>query len=534
MAKRLKPIESYSGMTAVLYGRYSSHAQKDASIEQQFRDNRAFCEAHGITIIGEYADKHMSGTSSKRPEFQRMIRDAAKGRFQLVICWKVDRFARNREDAAIYKGRLRSHGVRVLYVKEPIPEGSAGILLETMLEGTAEWYSANLSENIRRGMNDNALQCKVNGGSRPLGYTAGPDGRYAVEPREAEIVKEIFALYTGGMSSADIIESLNARGLRTSKDAYWNKNSLRSILKNERYTGVYKYGDIVVEGGMPPLVSKEVFGRAQEIMEKNAHAPRSAANKTDYLLTAKLYCGKCKAAMVGESGRGRHGGVYHYYKCINRKLNGADACDMRTFAKEALERAVAEKILAAFMRDDVIEELADSAVSLQQQEQENTLQLDALTEQLKATERSLKNMLAAIEAGIITPSTKTRMDELEAQKAQLVLAIEDCKAQHPVLERERICYFLRQLRGGEPSDPAFQVKLFEMFLRAAYVYDDKITLICCLGDGDSSIDIPLGSYDAECEGFGFGACCSTTKHLSEPLRVYVTARCIIIAADLVL
>ena len=90
MAKRLKPIESYDGMTAVLYGRYSSHAQKDASIEQQFRDNRAFCEAHGITIIGEYADKHMSGTSSKRPEFQRMIRDAAKGlhfaTLSLTIC----------------------------------------------------------------------------------------------------------------------------------------------------------------------------------------------------------------------------------------------------------------------------------------------------------------------------------------------------------------------------------------------------------------------------------------------------------------
>lgn len=176
-------------MKAVLYGRYSSHNQKDASIEQQFRECREYCAKNNIKIIGEYADRALSGTTDKRPEFQHMIREAAKQRFDVIVTWKVDRFARNREDAAIYKGRLRKFGIRVLYAAEPIPDDPTGILLEAMLEGSAEYYSANLAQNIKRGMKDNALNAKVNA-MACLGYQKGADGRYEIEPGEAAVVRE--------------------------------------------------------------------------------------------------------------------------------------------------------------------------------------------------------------------------------------------------------------------------------------------------------------------------------------------------------
>ena len=163
----------------VIYARYSSHAQRDVSIEQQVADCEAYARSNGLRVVKVYADRAISGTNDKRPQFQKMLKDAERGRWAYVLCWKVDRFARNRYDSATYKYRLKRHGVRVIYAKESIPDGPEGILLESVLEGSAEYYSANLSQNIKRGMRFNALECKVNNGSMPLGYCKGPDGRYA-------------------------------------------------------------------------------------------------------------------------------------------------------------------------------------------------------------------------------------------------------------------------------------------------------------------------------------------------------------------
>ena len=246
-------------MRAVIYARYSSHAQKDASIEQQLRVCRQYAREHDLQIVGEYCDHALTGTSDKRPEFLKMIRDSSKGHWQRVLVYKIDRFARNRYDSATYKARLKKNGVKVMSVMEPIPEGPEGILLESVLEGSAEYYSANLSQNILRGMHDNALACKVNNGGLPLGYVKGPDGRYAIEPTEAAVVREIFEMYANGSNVTEIIGMLNSRGLRTSRGARFNKNSLHTILRNERYAGVYIWKDVRIEGGVPAIISRELF-----------------------------------------------------------------------------------------------------------------------------------------------------------------------------------------------------------------------------------------------------------------------------------
>ena len=150
-------------MTAVIYARYSSDNQREESIEGQIRECTAYAEKNGITVVKHYIDRAFSAKTDNRPEFQQMIKDSGKKLFDVVLVWKFDRFARNRFDSANYKMILKKNGVHLISVMEPIAEGSQGILVETLLEGMAEYYSAELSEKVIRGQTENALKGKCTG-----------------------------------------------------------------------------------------------------------------------------------------------------------------------------------------------------------------------------------------------------------------------------------------------------------------------------------------------------------------------------------
>ena len=462
-------------MKAVIYARFSSHAQKDASIEQQIRTCKEYAERNDITVVGEYSDRALSGTSDKRPDFQRMIRDAAKGKWERVLVYKVDRFARNRYDSAMYKARLKKHGVKVVSVMEPIPDGPEGILLESVLEGSAEYYSANLSQNILRGMRDNALDCKVNNGRLALGYKKGPDGRYAIDPEGAAIVREIFRMYNEGYNATEITDALNKRGWKTSHGARWNKNSLHSILRNERYTGVYLWKDIRIEDGIPAIITKELFENVQQRRRKVARAPASARTEVDYILTGKLFCGKCKSPMVGESGSGKSGRKFYYYNCIKRKRQ--KACDKKMVKKDLIEELVVRQIKERCLNKKVINSIATAALELQEREKDDSL-LKTLEKNLKQTEKSISNMLDAIEQGIITAGTKARLEELEAKKSDLEIAIIEEKTVQPQLTHEQLVFWLERFRDGDPSDPEYRASFVEVFVSAVYLYDDHLRIVC--------------------------------------------------------
>ena len=158
-------------MKAVIYARYSSDNQREESIEGQIRECAAFAEKNGITILRHYIDRAFSAKTDNRPEFQNMIKDSGKRLFDMVIVWKLDRFARNRYDSARYKATLKKNGVKVVSATEVISDGAEGIILESVLEGYAEYYSADLSEKVVRGMTENALKSKYNGGTSHTGNT---------------------------------------------------------------------------------------------------------------------------------------------------------------------------------------------------------------------------------------------------------------------------------------------------------------------------------------------------------------------------
>lgn len=198
----------------------------------------------------------MSAKTDNRPDFQRMVKDSAKGLFDVVIVWKLDRFARNRYDSAHYKAQLRKYGVKVLSATENISEGPEGIILESMLEGMAEYYSAELSEKVIRGHTENALKCKYNGGTPTFGYVIDKDMQYQLDPRTAPVVLEIFTRYDQGATMKEIMEEMRQKGVTTVRGKKIDLNFMARLLKNRKYIGEYSYREIVTPGGTPPLSPK--------------------------------------------------------------------------------------------------------------------------------------------------------------------------------------------------------------------------------------------------------------------------------------
>lgn len=471
-------------MTGVIYARYSSDNQREESIEGQLRECMAFAEKNGITIIGNYIDRAMSARTADRPDFQRMIKDSEKKLFDVVIVWKLDRFSRDRYDSATYKHVLKKNGVKVISATENIADGPEGVLLESLLEGLSEYYSAELSQKIHRGQMENALKGKNNGGSIAMGFRIGADGVLEVDPVTAPIVQEIFHRYDAGESITDIVDSLNSRGLRTTKGKSFRIGSLGSILKNRKYLGEYRYGQTIIPGKLPIIIEQELFDRVQQRLETNKHAPAHAKADEEYLLTTKLFCGKCGTMFVGESGKSRTGDVYHYYKCGNAKRK--KGCKLKAIKKRWIERAVVMTTIQRVLKDEEIDKIADAIIALQ--DQESTM-LPSLRQQLKEVEKAIQNMLNAIEAGIITPSTKQRLQDLEVRREELNISILQEQLQRPKFTKSQVVAWIKRFKYGNPDDLEYQKQIIDVFVNSVYVYDDKLVMTYNYKDGTESITL---------------------------------------------
>ena len=481
----------------VLYCRYSSHAQRDVSIDQQIKECEKFAERNNIDIIKVYDDRAMSGTNDRRPMFQAMLAEAARLDYQYIIVYSLDRFARDRYDSAVYKRQLKSCGKKVLSATENISDDPSGVLMESLLEGLAEYYSKELSRKIRRGMDDNAERCMANG-SLPYGYRRGKDGKYEIVSDQAAVVQEVFLRVSNGESMVSIYNSLNARGLRTKRGHIWNKNSFNRLLSNIRYTGVYVYRDKQIPGGIPAIIDKELFDAVQHHLHTKSNPrisgdmpTRRRRENSVYLLTGKLFCGKCKSPMVGISGKSGVPTPYYYYACKAHRQT--KLCDMKAVRRDAIEREVAAAIKRYILVDDTISQLADYAVKAQNEMAKDTA-LDTLQEQLTATTASIGNIVSAIERGAFSEAMQLRLSELEAVKKSLEDEIAYSKLRRaPSFTRDDFVAMLHLYRDGDIDDKDYQEKLIDTFLIAAYVYSDHLHLVFDFGQNakDHDIDIAL-------------------------------------------
>ena len=228
-----------------------------------------------------------------------MISDSDNKTFEGVLVYQLDRFARNRMDSAIYKMRLKKNGVKVISARENISEDASGILMVGVLESMAEYYSAELSQKIKRGMDINAEKCLSTGSNPGLGYKVDEDRKFYINENEAKIVEEIFERYARGETKKEIIDDLKRRKIKTSRGNYFAPNSLSRILRNKRYIGYYIYKDKEIKDGMPRILDDDLFYRVQERLDKNMYTKSQSKAKEEYLLTTKLYCGHCNEMMTG-------------------------------------------------------------------------------------------------------------------------------------------------------------------------------------------------------------------------------------------
>lgn len=468
------PINAGKQKKGVIYARYSSHNQKEESIEQQVEECMAFAAMNNIKITQVYADKAISGRTDKRPQFQRMMRDAEKRSFTVVIAYKSNRIARDMLSALKYEDRLSKYGIETLYAKEEFGNTAAGrFALRTMMN-VNQFYSENMAEDIRRGMRDNAENCKVNG-ALPLGYVRGSDGRYAINSAEAAIVREIFAKVLDGVSFADIANDLNGRGIKTKQGNLWNKNSFHRMLANDVYIGVYRHSGYVKEDGVPPILEKGVFYAMQKHLETKKN-PRGKHRETnDYLLTGKLYCGHCKALMVGVSGTSKTGVKHYYYSCNTRRTGGG--CKKENIRKDYIEQAVADLTMQFILQDDVIDWIATCGMDILI-EASSEAQISEMEAELAEHKKATKNIMRAIEQGIFTSTTKERPLELEQSISDLEKSIALTKTANDnrAVTKEHIIWQLQKLKDGDAEDKDFQKNLINTFVQSVYLWDDRIQI----------------------------------------------------------
>ena len=496
-------------MKGVIYARYSSDNQREESIEGQLRECKAFAEKNDIQIIETYIDRALSARTDRRPDFQRMIKDSSGKKFEVVIVWKLDRFARDKYDSAHYKRILKNNGIKVVSATEAISTGAEGILLESMLEGMAEYYSAELSEKVTRGLTENALKCKYNGGTLPIGYMIDSEQYFQIDPLTAPAVLDAFKHYADGASMREITDEMNLKGVRTKRGGKISINSVTRMLHNRKYIGEYRYNDIVHPNGIPAIIPEDLFNRVQERMATNKKAPAKHKAEDEYLLTTKLFCGKCKCYMVGESGTGRNK-VHRYYKCASVKNH--KGCDKKTVKKEWIENLVIEQIKKLIFDDELIEKLADTVMKLQSKE--NTV-LPLLKKRFADTQKSIDNMLDAIQQGILTASTKERLESLERQKSELSVQIIKEEIAKPTLSREQIVFWFHRFRKLNTKKLDHRRRLIDSFVNAIFLYDDRITFTFNYKDGTKTINF------TELEKSGLGS--DINALAAPPLKAFVYA-----------
>ena len=459
-------------MLGAIYARYSEGPQQtEQSIEGQVSDCRAFAERNGIDIVEIYADRHISGKSVVgRYEFQRMLQDAQEHRFECVIVWKIDRFGRDRQDIALSKLKLKKAGVRLMYAQESVPEGPEGIILESVLEGLAEYYSADLRQKVLRGRRETLKKGLYCGGSLPVGYKLD-ETRHVIPDENASFVREAFKMYAAGARIVECMEYLNAHGVKPTRSSSdrMTKSALGRMLRNERYLGIFDTSGVELRA--EPIVDEATFLLCQDRHPGDQRMNGSGRATADLLLSCKCFCGLCGTMLNGESGKGKGGQVYHYYKC-GKKKRGGD-CSLKAVPKDELEGLVVKATMEDMLTDETIRILIDEALRIQDAELEHD-PVRTIEAALDSCRKKQRNLIRAIEE-TGTAGLAARLAELEREEQDLVVELRRAEVTRPRLTRENLEKWLRSFQDGEKGERTSR-KLLEALVARVEVYDDKLVI----------------------------------------------------------
>ncbi len=358
---------------AALYARVSSDRQDvDLSVAAQLRALRDYAEKNGYHVAREYVDEAESGRIADRPQFQKMLDEAAKPEapFKEILVWKFSRFTRKREHAVAFKAMLRRRGVRVVSITEHADDSPTGKLMEAIIESVDEFYSENLAQEVVRGMRESAsrgfwVASRVPYGYRKLMVQDGAKKRPTLEPdpTTAPVVERIFGMAEAGRGILDITRTLNDEGIANPTGRLWSKNGVHIILRNPVYTGTLVWGTdskdkaepVRVEKAFPAIVSKAQFKRVNRKLR--SRAPRRTHPRrvgSSYLLSGLVRCRACNRALSGQDAKS---GRFAYYVCQSIMKRGKDACETPRLNARRFEEMVVGKIRENVLTESNIREL---------------------------------------------------------------------------------------------------------------------------------------------------------------------------------
>jgi site-specific DNA recombinase len=431
-------------MKVAVYARVSSDKQDtDLSISAQLRALREYALRNGHQVIREFIDEAESGRTAARPAFREMIALARikNPPFEAILVWKLNRFARSRADSIAYKTLLRNKGIEVISINEPVDDTPTGRLLEGVIESIDEFYSANLGQDIKRGMRENASRGFYNGSRPPYGFrkVAVRDGnrtrnKLEPEPQDSvalQVVRRIFDMAMRDIGCKEIAKTLNKEGSRTSTGERWGRVTVHKVLTNEAYCGTLVWGGrpghpairsgeppVRVENAWPAIIDRETFQLVQQKMaSKSPQITHPRTVPSFYLLSGLLFC-SCGRAMIGHSAKSHS---HFYYVCSRSFKQGKDACDARMLPKEKLEHLVIEQLRSKVLTNENLEEL----VTLVNEELQSASyglkdRMDIIDAELRDVRARLSRLYDALETGKLElDDLSPRIRELKARQDEL-------------------------------------------------------------------------------------------------------------------
>lgn len=495
-------------LQVVGYARYSSDLQREESIEAQERAIKEYCDKEGYTLIKFYEDRAQSAKTDNRPAFKQMMADCGKGKFNAIVVHKLDRFARDRYDSAHHKYILKSNGVKLFSVTERLDDSPESVILESVLEGMAEYYILNLAREVEKGKMENALKCNHVGGIPPLGYNVDKQTKkLVINQDEAGAVKMIFENILKGDSYMDVVNELNRKGYKTKTGNVFGKNSLFSILKNEKYCGTYIYNksekansatkkrnghkykpeeEIVrIENGCPALISKDDFDKVQKIMKERQQRAGSFKARETYLLSGKIICGECESAYVGNSRKANDTHPqYVSYRCTHK--NQKVKCHNGEVNRDVLDKSVVQLISKIVFDESRIEEIVSAYRKYHNSQDDNyTQEIKRLEKLIDSVNYKINNTTNAIASIGFSQALTDSLKSLENEKISLDIELENvkAKARETTLTEDAILEAFRYAKSEFENGTLKGIKeIVNLFVDKVVVYEDKVEITLCYGN----------------------------------------------------
>lgn len=481
-------------INVVIYARYSCDNQREESIEGQLRECRDFCKKHDFCVFNEYIDRALSARTDNRPQFKKMINDSHDKSFEKVIVWKLDRFARNRNDSITYKMKLLKNGVKVVSATEHISDSPEGVILESVLEGFAEYYSKDLSQKVYRGMMENFLKGKFNGGTPAFGFKV-ENNKLVINEEEQKIVQRLFKLYTTtDLSLNNIANIFNEEGLRNRQGKKFTQHQMNSLISNRKFIGELSFKDEIIKNALPLTIDLKTFELAQQKKEANKINSSHYRSEDKYILSGKLYCGECNHKMIGESVNKSNGKIYRYYKCqvTKNRLKDIEGSN-KPIKKDYIENLVFEKVWNLITDSDYLEKLANSI--LKYLNNQNPL-IPQLTSNLSEINKKINNLLKAIEDGAPYKIVREKLENLTKEKEEIANKLENEKLTIKTLTYDQIIYALSKSLPLENNnnDLFFKEGIINQIVNKIIVYKDgKICIVFNYKNGNEPYSFDLNS-----------------------------------------